>query len=275
MSELYDSIRATANNSGQAASIIKHLGAVDIASWDDITRSKLYDLRDHLRETVSPNTAKTVAASFKAILRRFSDDISLPRDYADILLVKGERPMKTFLTPDDIEAIEGTPTHTDIEKYVKACFLVSCWTGMRVSDAEGITSENVDDGYLTYVSKKTGVAATVPVKPGLMGYIRTIQRSKVHPTVMGYNKAIRRIAERAGLTEPVKIHKGGKTMTARKCDCISSHTGRISIATNLAKMGATLTDIRLTLGHTNELMTSRYIVSSRPELSQSALSFFE
>ena len=38
---------------GAAQSLRKHLAAVGINGWEDITRSTLYDLKDHLGETVA------------------------------------------------------------------------------------------------------------------------------------------------------------------------------------------------------------------------------
>ena len=53
------------NNSGGAASSLrKHLKAVGIAEWTDITRSSLYALRDHLSHSgLATGTQKTVMAN--------------------------------------------------------------------------------------------------------------------------------------------------------------------------------------------------------------------
>lgn len=274
MRPLYESIERAASNKGQAASIKKHLAVVGIQDWKDLTKANLFEFRDHLTESVAPNTAKTVLASLKAILRRFEDDVELPKGWCGILQAKGEKPLKTYLTQREIGQFAAVETRGEVERYVKACFLVSCWTGMRVSDARRITAENIKDGTLSYVSEKTGVLSVMPAKPGLWEQIRIIQEREGDMYLATYNDAVRRLARRAGINERVKIHKAGRTETVEKWAALSSHSGRVSIATCLSEAGASLTDIKATLGHTSTAMSERYVVQTRPNLSAKALRFF-
>lgn len=274
MRTLYESIDRAASNKGQAGSIKKHLSAVGITDWDGLTKSALYELRDHLLKTVAPNTAKTVLASLKAVLHRYEEEVALPKGWETIVTAKGERPQKTYLTPKEINMLRDVEIRNEKEKYVQACFLVSCWTGMRVSDAKQITEENIKDGVLTYVSKKTGIQSVLPAKPGLMDYITIIQEHDGEMYLSTYNDTLRRLARRAGICERVKIHKAGRTETVEKWEALSSHSGRISVASCLADAGVSLIDIARTLGHTSTTMTERYVVKTRPELSEKALRFF-
>ena len=275
MRTLYESIDKAASNKGQAASVKKHLAAVGIAEWGDLTRANLYDLRDHLTDTVAPNTAKTVLASLKAILRRYEEDVELPRGWETIVTARGEKPQKTYLTRKEIEQFAAVETRGEVERYVKACFLVSCWTGMRVSDARRITEENIKDGTLSYVSEKTGVLSVIPAKPGLWELIQVVKEREGDMYLATYNDALRRLAKRAGIREKVKIHKAGRTETVEKWEALSSHSGRVSIATCLADAGVSLIDTCRVLGHTSTSMTERYVVKTRPELSSKAMRFFE
>lgn len=274
MRTLYESIERAASNRGQAASIKKHLAIAGIEDWKDLTKSNLFEFRDHLAESVAPNTAKTVLASLKAILRRFEDDVDLPKGWDTILQAKGEKPQKTYLTQREIEQFAAVETRGEVERYVKACFLVSCWTGMRVSDAKRITAENIKDGTLSYVSEKTGVLSVIPAKPGLWEQIRIVQEREGDMYLATYNDAVRRLARRAGINEKVKIHKAGRTETVEKWAALSSHSGRVSIATCLADAGVSLIDTCRVLGHTSTTMTERYVVKTKPELSAKAMRFF-
>lgn len=274
MRTLYESIERAASNKGQAASIRKHLAIVGIEDWKDLTKANIFEFRDHLAESVAPNTAKTVLASLKAILRRFEDDVELPKGWDTILQAKGEKPLKTYLTPKEIEQFAAVEPRGEVERYVKACFLVSCWTGMRVSDARRITAENIKDGTLSYVSEKTGVLSVIPAKPGLWEQIRIVQEREGDMYLATYNDAVRRLARRAGINEKVKIHKAGETMVVEKWAALSSHSGRVSIATCLADAGVSLIDTCRVLGHTSTTMTERYVVKTKPELSSKAMRFF-
>ena len=274
MKPLYESIDRAASNKGQAASIKKHLAAVGINDWEDVTKSNLYALRDHLNDKMAPNTTKTILASLKAILHRYEDETELPKGWEGIVTAKGEKPQKTYLTVKEIEQFSKVEPRNDIERYVKACFLVSCWTGMRVSDAKRITPENIKDGTLSYVSEKTGILSVIPAKPGLWDQIRIIQEREGDMYLATYNDAVRRLARRAGINEKVKIHKAGRTLTVEKWEALSSHSGRVSIATCLADAGVSLIDTCRVLGHTSTVMTERYVVKTRPELSAKAMRFF-
>lgn len=274
MKPLYESIDRAASNKGQAASVKKHLAAVGINDWSDLTKSNLYELRDHLGETVAPNTAKTVLASLKSILHRYEEEIELPRGWEDVVTARGEKPRKTYLTRKEIDQFAEVETRGEIERYVKACFLVSCWTGMRVSDAKRITPENIKDGTLSYVSQKTGTLSVMPAKPGLWEYIEIIRERKGDMYLATYNDALRRLARRAGIDAPVLIHKAGRDETVPKWAALSSHSGRISIATCLSEAGASMMDIKTTLGHSSISMSERYVVQTRANLSAKAMKFF-
>lgn len=275
MKTLYESIDKAASNKGQAASVKKHLAAVGINDWNELTKSNLYELRDHLNESVAPNTAKTILASLKSILHRYEEEVELPRGWEIIVTARGEKPQKTYLTRKEIEQFAGVETRGEVERYVKACFLVSCWTGMRVSDAKRITPENIKDGTLSYVSEKTGVLSVIPAKPGLWEQIQIVQEREQDMYLATYNDAVRRLARRAGINEPVKIHRAGQTRTMPKWEALSSHSGRVSIATCLADAGVSLIDTCRVLGHTSTSMTERYVVKTKPELSAKAMRYFE
>ena len=75
----------------------------------------------------------------------------------------------------------------------------------------------------------------------------------------------------AGIDAEVKVRKAGKDYTARKWECVSGHTARISFCTNLAVAGVPLCDIKTLAGHTSEAMTERYIAAHTPKLGSRAL----
>ena len=275
MKTLQESITRMEGKSGAGASLRKHLGAVGIQEWDDITKASLYDLRDHLAESVAPGTAKTVLAYFKALLHRNEDDLELPKGWEKILLAKGDTSRGTFLTPDELKRFEAVNTHLRKETLVKVESLIEAYTGARVSDVMTFTEENYRDGYLTYTSKKTKVTATVPISEKTKGWIAYAQEHRGdEPTIAARNLIIRRLARRAGITAKVKTRRGGVEKVTEKWEALSSHCFRRSCATNLANAGATLTDIRFTMGHSSENMSSRYIVNTRPHLTGKALAYF-
>lgn len=262
-------------NEGAGKSLRKHLSAVGITSWEDMTRSALYDLRDHLGDAVAPSSAKQILSNLRALLNRVKDDVDLPADFAKILAVKGDVSRATFLTPEELRAFEAVQVKGAKARLVQVEFLIEAFTGARISDVQTFTEENFAGGYLTYTSKKTRVTATVPVSEKTRGWIRYAQEHRAdEPTLMSRNRIIRRIAKEAGIDAPVKTRHGGVEKVTPKWEVLTSHCGRRSCATNLIAAGASMTETRFTMGHTSEAMTSRYVCEARPNLSAKAMRYF-
>jgi len=263
------------SKSGAGQSLRKHLNAVGIREWEDITKSSLYEFHDHLVDALSNGSAKTILAYLKSILHRNEDDLDLPRGWEKILSVKGDTTRGTFLKPDELKAFEAVPTRSGKEALVKVESLIEAYTGARISDVMTFTEENYKDGYLVYTSKKTKVTASIPISEKTKGWIAYAQTHRGdEPTLKARNEIIRRLAKRAGITEPVKTRRGGVENVTEKWEVLSSHCFRRSTATNLVMAGASLTEAKVCLGHTSEQMTSRYVVAFQPTLSKQAMAYF-
>lgn len=261
-----------------APNIVKHLKAAGIGDWEDMTVEALYNLRDELRGTVAPNTVKTYLAEVRRVIKRHKRKFTgiAPEewgDVADLLKSKGEKPVKAYLTLAEIERLAKVKPATEIERWVQAAFLCGCYTGARVSDIRTLTAENFRDGNLEYVSKKTGVHSVVPAKPCLRELVGIVQKGE-DVCLMSYNRSLREMARRAGITETVKIYKAGETRTVPKYEAISSHTARISFCTNLVAAGASIADVSRMAGHTSPMMTARYVCEYVVKLPQKAMQFF-
>ena len=274
MRTLDQAINKMENRGGAGASLRKHLAAVGIEEWKDITRSSLYEFRDELSGAVAPSTARTVCAYAKALLNRYSDELDLPKDWEKILTVKNERPLRTYLTPAELKRFEAVETRNLAERVVKFQSLVEAYTGARVSDIMDFTSDNIVDGVLTYVSKKTGVRASVPVNEKVAWWIEYAQDHRdAEPCLMSRNRIIRRLAKKAGITDTVVVYKAGKTEKGPKHDYISSHSFRISFVTNLQKAGMDMISLARLAGHTNTGMTERYCAPTTPVLTKEAVAY--
>lgn len=259
----------------QSASISKHLRNAEIKGWSDLTRRKLMDFRDNLRKDLAPSSAKTVAAALSAVLHRYADEGVIPcKDYATILRLKGEAPVKTYLTLDELERLERVTTRTDNERLVLNEFIVGAKTGCRLSDIRELSEANVVRGTLTYTSKKTGITASVPCSERTRERLVWLESNRKSIDTATFNRTIRRLCKRAGINEQVKVHKGGEDMTGPKWKFISSHSARISVATNLSEANTPLNDIRDILGHTNTAMTSRYVCRREVKLNEKSLALF-
>lgn len=260
----------------QSKALVKHLEAVGIFEWRDLSRAALYEFRDATLENVAASSSKTYFAVLKSVINRYREAVNFQAgDYRDILRVREVRPLKTYLTIKELGRLAKVETVSPTERQVLREFLVSAYTGMRISDVRSLRRDNIQGEFLTYKSRKTGIRATVPLKRKVAGMIGEIEESDLTVSLAGYNKAIRRLCKRAGIDAVVTVCKGGREERGPKWKYVSSHTGRISFCTCLANAGAGIEEIRSMAGHTSGKMTDRYIVPSGIEISKEAMRFFK
>lgn len=260
----------------QAAALKKHLTAVGIHDWNDLTKVNIEDLKDYLSDNVAPSSERTYLASIKAVMTRYEDEVAIPcRDFRTVLRSKNDKPVKTYLDVKELEMLEAVPVKSAIEQFVKDEFLIGAYTGMRISDIKAVTIENIEDNILSYVSIKTGIHASLPCKKAVFERIQRVRSEEVALSLTSYNKAIRRLCQRAGINKKVKVRKGGRDLVGEKWEFISSHSARISFATIMANFNVPLLQISAMCGHTNTQMTERYIVNKKINLPASAQTFFK
>ena len=273
MRTLHEAIQAHAK--GAVPALTRYLNECGLNDWEDLTRANLNDFRDHVAERVAQSTARTYFAVFKAILKRYEDDAPICKDYAEILKAKNEKPVKTCLSVKELERLEQVQVKKPNEQIVLDEFLIGAYTGMRISDAREISEENMANGCISYVSIKTGVHAVVPMKAGIAERIRRVQANESEMPLASYNKIIRRLCKRAGITERVKVFKAGEHDKGEKWEFVSSHTARQSFCTNLSILGVPIIEISKLAGHTSTAMTERYIVKTNVNLCDRALKYFK
>ena len=273
MRTIQEAIQAHAK--GATPALLRYLNECGLNDWQDLTKANLNDFRDHVAERVAQNTARTYFAVFKSILRRYEDEADFCKDYADILKAKNEKPVKTFLTMRELAKLEKVEPESAYEQYVLDEFLIGAYTGMRISDAREVSDENMANGHISYVSIKTGIQAVVPMKTGIDERIRRVQANECDMPLVTYNRIIRRLCQRAGITERVKVFKAGEHLKGEKWEYVSSHTARISFATNLSILGVPIVDIAKLMGHSNIQMTMRYLVNTKATVSEIALKYFK
>lgn len=259
----------------QARALIKHLEACEIFDWPALMgKDGIYTLRDELRETCAPSSARTYMATMKGFLARHDEERGVCKDYRKILKNKADKAVKTWLNKRELEQVEAVEGLTPTESLVRARFLIGAYTGMRISDAMEVSESNVSGGMMTYVAKKTGTEATVPCPEKVMRLISYVQANDQYISLMTYNKLLKKICYKAKVFAKVKTHTAGETKEGPKWLFVSSHTARISFATNLANAGVPLVQLAGMMGHTSTTMTERYIVNKSVKLSERAMEYF-
>ena len=275
MKTLQEALDGFRNNGGAGATLRKHLTASGIADWSDINRDSIYNFRDEVVGSVSANTARTIFLNAKALINRYKDGIpTLPDDWSSILSAKAEKVMRTYLTPEELKNFGSVSTRTKAEAIVQVECLLEAYTGARVGDIMEFSLENIQDGFLNYVSQKTKVQASIPVSGRIVDWIKFAQEHRAdEPTLRGRCEIIRTLCRRAGIDTPVTVFSGGQTKKGPKWQFVTSHTFRISFVTNLQQSGMDLVSISRLSGHRNVAMTERYCAPAKPRLTWEAQRF--
>lgn len=242
------------------------------ATWANITKVRLQKFVDYMAERLSPNSVNQYATKLKAVLNLYSDEVLLPRGFAKVLTPRKCASTAVYLTEEELQRLTAYKTKNQREEYVRDLFIICAYVGCRHSDGVNLTESNICGDTLQYVSVKTKIHAVVPLKPIVREYILNRPQIEVDDTT--YNRIIRNICRKCGITDKVKVFKAGKEMEGEKWEYVSSHTARRSCASNLYLKGLDLYTISRFLGHSSADMTAKYICCGIRELPQEAKEYF-
>jgi integrase len=214
-------------------------------------------------------------ASLKAVINLYREDKGLKcGDLGVVMKAKSVKSTHTYLTPDELSALENLTNLTPNQRDVRDMFLLQAWTGCRISDAKNLTLDNIIDGVLSYTSIKTHTYTSVPLKPLVESIIKRVDEIRTFPRAT-YNRIISELCWDADIINEVTLFKGGKQIKGEKWQFVSSHTARRSFATNLYNAGIETSSIAHMMGHGSISMTERYICCSFLDMNDKVKSFFK
>ncbi|MCF0247682.1 MAG: integrase catalytic domain-containing protein [Synergistes sp.] len=112
-------------------------------------------------------------------------------------------------------------------------FIFQCLTGCRVSDLNKLTPDNIKNGVLVYVAKKTGEYTRVPLHPIAAEIVKRYEgnsKGRLLPfiTPQRYNDAIKSLLTVCGIDRPVPRRNPdtGQPEMRKLCEVASSHLAR-------------------------------------------------
>lgn len=244
--------------------------------WSNITKSSLARFAEYLQKEVARSSARSYCAIVKATLSLYDDVVELPRGWQDSLRVKNEDSEQVYLSDEEIQLLLKYRPQSRNEEYVHTTFLIGCLTGARHSDYICFSQDNISHGYLRYTSQKTRTSATLPVAPALprlLAKLAALPENNMADTT--FNRTIRDICMKSGITESMRIYRRGKESTKPKWTFVSSHTARRSFASNLYLRGCDIMSISMMMGHASVDMTRGYIVCGLRSLPDNVAAYFK
>ena len=255
--------------------------AIDVkeTSWDMITKVNLIKVANYIKGKVAANSARTYFAEICAFLHNYDEEGIIPcRHPEEVLKAKKVPQQNVALTESELKLIENyydklwTKKGHQCEKDVLTLFLLEAFCGARSGDVEELTTANIQDGRLMYVSEKTHTLATIPA------HRRLQQLLERKPTTVysggTKNRTIKRVAKKVGITQIVTIYYRGKMHSWPKYRYLGTHSARRSFASVLSAKGVPTAEISQYMGHSDIAMTNRYIKVESDKASAAALSFF-
>lgn len=180
---------------------------------------------------------------------------------------------KIYLSTDEIKSIsELDLSETKVKDYARDLFVVSCYTGLRFSDLNRLTKDDIQGSEIKIQTQKTGQCVVIPINTIVR---RVLEKHKYSlPTISNVkmNQYLKDIGKMAGIDSVVVISKteGGRRVqkSFKKYELITAHSGRRSFATNAYKSNIPAISIMKITGHTSEKVFLGYIRISQEENAQ-------
>lgn len=258
---------------------IKEAIGVKEIEWNDLTAFNLMRIADYIRNKVSSNSAVCYFAILKSFLNLMSEDVDLPTmKFTTILKCKKEPQQNIALSEEEVARIDSyycelmkNKGHNE-EKDVLTLFLIECYCGGRGVDVEKMTVSNIENGRLSYVSKKTHTLATMPAHHRLSELL--CHKPQKEYSRVTKNRIIKKVCKKCGIDDEITIFYHGKMTTRKKYEYCGFHTARRSFASMLAAKGVPIAEISNYMSHKSISMTERYIKINNNHSSDAAMSFF-
>jgi len=147
-------------------------------------------------------------------------------------------------------------------------FLISAYTGLRVSDFNKLKFENIvhleGRNYFQIITVKNEKHLTIPINSIVQSILKKREGNPPENVPNQHlNYALKEIGELAGIDSTVIIEKttGGvkEKNSYKKYELITNHTGRRSFCTNAYLAGMNTIDIMAISGHSTEKVFYNYI----------------
>ena len=233
-------------------------------NWNDIDSAWFFRLNQKMDEAgYSVNYKATIIARLKTVMSEgFKLKYHTNTEYMNFKKV--QEPADTvYLTQEEVDAIWDLELTLSIERKARDLFILGIYTASRFSDYSRLALEDIRDGKIRFVQKKTSGDVVIPASPRV---VQVLERNGGHAPVIcqqKYNKSIKEVCRKAGMTETVLVtrSRGAQHVTERmkKYELVSSHTARRTGATLLYMSGVPLRQCMLITGHTTEANFMKYI----------------
>jgi len=197
-----------------------------------------------------------------------------PLDFEELEKLKGKAGFKLtkeasesiYLNRDELKLIEQYKPKNTEERYSRAIFLISCYTGARVSDAIAMSENNFNGDEVNFTSIKTKSTSRIPLHPMVPELLEITKKFSytTQDATTVVNRSIKKICFNVGIgsEKDIMLYNRGAFRKNPKWKEVSSHTARKSFATNMLLDGYEMIQICKMMGHEDVKQTGKYICTN-------------
>ena len=178
------------------------------------------------------------------------------------------------LTEDEIKSLADCKGLTPKQQEYRDLFVLECLTGQRASDIPILFDSErytIKDDYFSFITKKEGVPALVKRTPEVLAVISRYKDGFRHINIssksLTQNEStdLKLIAKKAGLNRMLSYKDNhGKILTKPLCEIISSHHGRHTFVTKMARV-VPLETLKFLTGHKDTQALKKYYLHQTDE----------
>jgi len=250
-------------------------------NWNDINSAWFFRLNQKLDAAgYAVNYKATITARIKAMMSEgFKLKYHTNTEY--MTFKKVQEPADTiYLAQEEVDAVWAVELTASMEKKARDLFIIGVYTASRFSDYSRLSIEDIRDGKIRFVQKKTSKSVVIPAAPRVLEVLKRNGGSSPIISQQKYNEGIKEVCKKAGITSTIYVTKSHgaahETKKMKKYEMVSSHTARRTGATLLYMSGVPLRQCMLITGHTTEANFMKYIRVTKEQNAEllSSNSFF-
>uniref|UniRef100_A0A7V2ZL52 Site-specific integrase n=1 Tax=Ignavibacterium album TaxID=591197 RepID=A0A7V2ZL52_9BACT len=183
-----------------------------------------------------------------------------------IFRTKTEESEIIYLTESELERLYNLDIDDERLKRVRDIFVFQCYTGVRYSDIQNISKEDIQNSTWYLRTQKTHQIIEIPLNSYALSILaRYSEFPKPLPVISNQkmNKYLKELCEIAGIDDTVKVvkYKGSKRIetTYKKYEVIGTHTARRTFVSLSLQKGMKPESIMAITGHKTYRMMQRYL----------------
>jgi len=231
--------------------------------FETITKNFYLQFTDYLQECgLKPNTIGSHIKMLKRVMNEaFEDNLTTNQEFKkrEFKTIK-EEVDSVYLSTKEIMDLYSMNIDNSSKRRIRDFFVLNCFTGLRHSDWNKVSFENLHDNKLYITTQKTKEPVIIPVKPIVIEILNRYGSIQA-PTLQKTNDAMLWIGENAAEKEFAKSN-------SKKWLKIRTHTARRSFATNAYLAGIPMRDIMQITGHRTTESFLKYIRVTKLETAE-------